>query len=243
MRLLHSGNRSRLIWAVFLMSLPILLIACGSGISEEDLAAVTANLQKAQSETQAAQTRIQELEQQLIPVNERTGATELTEGLIRTLYVDKTKIGAKGYVVGDWQKGQVRVEVKDFPASDTGYEVFLVQVDMDGMRNALFVDGDPAKGLVANTPSFEDAATVMSQWQSIGDLKMDDKGNGVLEYNEGDDLYAKGLNVMMIFEKVTPGQHDGPEDFSNLMVECDGPLAGTKGTEGRVKALTIFPET
>ncbi len=233
MRFLHSGNRPRLIWVLFLMSLPILLIGCGSGISEEDLAAVTGNLQ-------AAQAQIQELEQQLIPVNERTGATELSEGTIRKLYVDKPLIGAKGYVVGDWQNGQVRVEVKDFPASDSGYEVFLVQVDIDGYRNALFVDSDPAKGLVANTPSFEDAATLMSQWQSIGDLKMDDKGNGVLEYDKGDDLYAKGLNVMVIFEKVTPGQHDGPEDFSKLIVECDGPLAGTKGTEGRVKGLHVF---
>ena len=233
MRLLHSGNRPRLIWVVFLMSLPILLMACGSGISEEDLAAVTADLQ-------AAQTQIQELEKQLVPVNERTGATELTEGTIRTLYVDKPLVGAKGYVVADWQKGQVRAEVKDFPASQTGFEVFLVQVDVDGMRNALFVDGDPAKGLVANTPSFEVAATVFSQWQSIGDLKMDDKGNGVLEYDKGEDLYAKGLNVMMIFEKVTPGQHEGPEDFSKLIVECNGPLAGTKGTDGRVKALHIL---
>lgn len=66
-RLLHSGNRSQLMWVVFLMSLPIILIACGSGISEEDLAAVTANLQKAQSDLQASQTQIQELEQQLIP--------------------------------------------------------------------------------------------------------------------------------------------------------------------------------
>ena len=67
MRLLHSGNRSQLIWVVLLMSLPIILIACGSGISEEDLAAVTANLQNAQSEAQTAQTRIQELEKQLVP--------------------------------------------------------------------------------------------------------------------------------------------------------------------------------
>ncbi len=75
MRLLHSGNRSQLIWVVFLMSLPILLIACGSGISEEDLAAVTANLQKAQSEVQAAQTQIQELEKQ------RTGFQETDAGM------------------------------------------------------------------------------------------------------------------------------------------------------------------
>ena len=177
-----------------------------------------------------------------MPVNERTGVTELSEGTIRKLYVDKPLIGAKGYVVGDWQKGQVRVEVKAFPASETGFEVFLVQVDVDGYRNALFVDSDPAKGLVADTPSFEDAGKLMSQWQSIGDLEMDDKGNGVLEYTEGDDLYAKGLNVMVIFEKITSGQHDGPEDFSKLIVECNGPLAGTEGTERRVKGIQILSE-
>jgi len=75
MRLLHSGNRSQLIWVVFLMSLPILLIACGSGISEEDLAAVTADLQKTQLEVQAAQTQIQELEKQ------RTGFQETDAGM------------------------------------------------------------------------------------------------------------------------------------------------------------------
>ena len=237
MRFLHSGNRPRLIWVLFLMSLPILLMACGSGISEEDLAAAQAEAQAAKSEVQAAQTQIQGLEKQLVPVNERTGATELSEGTLRTLYIDTPKIGAKGYVVGDWQKGQVRVEVKDFPASQTGFEVFLLIVDIDAYRNALFVDGDPAKGVVADFPPMEVAATVISQWQSIGDLTMDDKGNGVLEYDEGDDLYAKGLNVMLIFEKVTPGPHDGPEDFSKLIVECNGPLAGTQGTEGRVKGI------
>ena len=233
MRLLNIGIRIRTISVVFLISLAFLLIGCGSGVSEEELAAVTGDLQ-------AAQTQIQELEQQLIPVRERTGATELLEGTVRTLYVDKPLIGAKGYVVADWQKGQVRAEVKDFPASQTGFEVFLVQVDVDGMRNALFVDADPNKGLLANTPSFEVAATVFSQWQSIGDLTMDDNGNGVLEYDKGEDLYAKGLNVMMIFEKVTPGQHEGPEDFSKLIVECNGPLAGTEGTDGRPKAIHIL---
>ena len=235
MRLLNTGIRIRTIWLVFLISSAFLLIGCGSGVSQEEFDAVTGNLQ-------AAQTQIQGLEQQLIPVRERTGATELSEGTVRTLYVDKPLVGAKGYVVGDWQKGQVRAEVKDFPASQTGYEVFLVQVDINGMRNALFVDADPAKGVVANPPPFEVAATVFSQWQSIGDLTMDDNGNGVLEYDKGEDLYAKGLNVMMIFEKVTPGQHEGPEDFSKLIVECNGPLEGTKGTEGRMKALHVLSQ-
>ena len=42
----------------------LVAIACSSGISEEDSAAVTADLQKARSEVQAAQTQIQELEKQ-----------------------------------------------------------------------------------------------------------------------------------------------------------------------------------
>jgi hypothetical protein len=85
-------------------------------------------------------------------------------------------------------------------------------------------------------------AGLISQWQSIGDLKMDDKGNGVLEYNEGDDLYAKGLNMLMVFGKVTEGQHDAPEDFSKLIVECHGPLEGTEGTESRLRALHILSQ-
>ena len=74
MRHLHTGYRSKMIWVVFLMSLPILLIACGSGISEEQLAAVTANLQTAQSNAQAAQTQIQDLEKQLAPGFRETGS-------------------------------------------------------------------------------------------------------------------------------------------------------------------------
>ena len=60
MRFLHSVKLSRLTWLLFLLSLPVLLIACGSGISEEDLAAVKGDLQKAQSQ-------IQDLEKQLAP--------------------------------------------------------------------------------------------------------------------------------------------------------------------------------
>ncbi len=52
-----------IIWLVALM-VGLVAIACSSGISEEDLAAVTADLQKARSEVQAAQTQIQELEKQ-----------------------------------------------------------------------------------------------------------------------------------------------------------------------------------
>ncbi len=63
---------------------------------------------------------------------------------------------------------------------------------------------------------------------------------GTLVYRRGDDLYAKGHNMIMIFEKVTPGQHTSPEDISKLMVECNGPLNGTKGSAAMMKAMTIL---
>ena len=71
---------------------------------------------------------------------------------------------------------------------------------------------------------------------------MDAKGNGTLEYRNGENLYAKGLNMIFVFEKVSPGRHAGPKDVSKLMVECNGPLTGTRGSEGMEKALTIFPQ-
>ena len=36
--------------------------------------------------------------------------------------------------------------------------------------------------------------------------------------------------MIMVFEKATAGHHEGPEDFSKLMVECNGPLTGTRGS-------------
>ena len=32
------------------------------------------------------------------------------------------------------------------------------------------------------------------------------------------------------------------EDITKLIVECNGPLSGTEGTEGRVKALHVLSE-
>ena len=36
--------------------------------------------------------------------------SEISEGTIRTVYIKKPVVGAKGYVVEDWENGQVRVE-------------------------------------------------------------------------------------------------------------------------------------
>ncbi len=47
------------------------------------------------------------------------GVTEISEGTIRTIYIDRPLVGAKGYVVADWENRQVRVEVKNFPSSST----------------------------------------------------------------------------------------------------------------------------
>lgn len=168
------------------------------------------------------------------------GVTEISEGTVRQVYIDKPLVGADGYVVADWGKGEVRVEVRNFPASVTGYEAFLFEIDVPAYMSKMFVDGDKSKGLVANVPPFDKIAGLISQWQSLGDVKMAANGNGTLVYRRGDDLYAKGHNMIMIFEKVTPGQHAGPEDFSKLMVECNGPLNGTKGSAAMMKAMTIL---
>ncbi|MFQ5914425.1 MAG: hypothetical protein ACE5JS_14705 [Nitrospinota bacterium] len=170
----------------------------------------------------------------------KRAVTEIAEGTIRKVYIKKPLVGAKGYVVGDWEKGQVRVETWNFPPSKTGYEVFLFEIDIPAYMGKMFVDGDKDKGLVPNPPPFGEVAGLIKQWYSLGDVKMDSKAHGSLEYRKGDNLYQKGLNMIMVFEKATPGRHAGPEDVSKLMVECNGPLAGTKGSEGMEKALTVF---
>lgn len=168
------------------------------------------------------------------------GVTELGEGTIRNLYVDAPLVGAKGYLVGDWEAGQIRVEVMNFPASDNGYEVFLFEIDIPSFVGAIFVDADPNKGIVADPPPFSAAAALISQWKSIGDFSVDANGNGTLNYRGEGDIGATGLNMVMIFEKVTSGLHDGPEDFSKLMIECNGPLMGLPGSEMMQAAIQVF---
>lgn len=174
------------------------------------------------------------------PLAAQVGATEIYEGTVRKVYINRPLIGAKGYVVANWEAGQVRVEVMDFPSSEAGYEVFMFEIDGPAYMKIMFVDGNPHKGLVENTPPFDDVAALITQWYSLGDLEMGEAGQGSLEYREGTNLHEKGLNMMMIFEKVTEGRHEGPEDISKLMVECNGPLAGTLGSEAMLKATKIF---
>ena len=169
--------------------------------------------------------------------------TELGEGTIRKVYVDKPLLGLKGYILGNWKKGIVRIEVFNFPEHSLGYEAFLFQIDNVKYRNAMFVDGNPDKGIVPNPPPFETAAGLIKKWKSIGTISVDDQGRGTLEYVKGDDLYNQDLNMVFILAKVTDGQHGGPEDMSLLMVECNGALPGTKGSGvGEVMPLTVFPK-
>ncbi len=168
------------------------------------------------------------------------GVTEINEGTVRKVYIDKPLVGAHGYLVADWEKGDVRVHVSNFPASSTGYEVFLFQIDIPAFSSKVFVGGVKENGVVANPPPFSEVAGLISQWRSIGDLKMDIDASGTLEYKDGGNIAATGLNMIMIFEKVTPGQHDGPEDVSKLMVECNGALAGLSATSGMEDAITVF---
>ncbi|MDA2934894.1 hypothetical protein MYX82_11215 [Acidobacteria bacterium AH-259-D05] len=165
---------------------------------------------------------------------------ELKEGTVRTVYVDRPKVGAKGYVVGAWRKGEVRVEVWSFPQNEKGYEVFLFEIDVDAYMSKMFIDGDAQKGIVPNPPPFQEVAGLITKWHSLGDIKVDTKGAGTLNYRKSDNLYEQGLNMIFIFGKVTEGQHGGPEDFSLLMVECNGPIPGTKGSEGMESALTVW---
>ncbi len=169
------------------------------------------------------------------------GVSEINEGTVRQTYVDRPLIGVRGYVVGDWEQGQVRVEVVNFPTSETGYEAFLFEIDIPAYMSIMFVDGDPQQGIVSNPPPFDDVAGLISQWYSLGDVAVDEHGNGTLAYREGEGLAARGLNMIMVFEKVTAGRHEGPEDFVRLMVECNGPLSGTPGSEGMARAIKIFP--
>ncbi len=169
------------------------------------------------------------------------GVAEINEGTVRRTYVDRPLVGTRGYVVGDWEQGQVRVEVVNFPTSETGYEAFLFEIDIPAYMSMMFVDGDPQQGIVSNPPPFDDVAGLISQWYSLGDIEVDEHGNGTLAYREGENLAARGLNMIMVFEKVTAGRHEGPEDFSRLMVECNGPLTGAPGSEGMAGAIKIFP--
>ncbi len=168
------------------------------------------------------------------------GVTELKEGTVKKLYVKKPFVGAKGYVVGHWAKGLVRVEVMNFPPSETGYEVFLFKVNVRAFNEAMYEYGNPLEATVPNPPPFKEVAVLFTQWHSLGDLKIDGKGNGTLEYRKGDNLRVKGLNMIMVFEKKTGGRHEAPEDFGGLMVECNGPLEGSPGSMRHDSDIKVF---
>ena len=175
------------------------------------------------------------------PMIERS-VTELREGTIRTVYISTPKVGAKGYIVGDWQKGQVRIEVSQFPQNEKGYEAFLFQIDIKAYMKKMFVGGNADNGIVPAPPAFNEVAGLITKWHSLGSFKADAHGNGHLEYRKGDNLYKAGLNMVFIFGKVTDGDHAEPENVGLLMVECNGPINGTMGSEGMESALSVWPK-
>ncbi len=159
------------------------------------------------------------------------GTAELWEGTVRQIYVDKPLVGARGYVVYELAAGQVRTEVWGLPERELGYEVFLFQIDVPQYVGLLFNNSNPREGLRDPAPPFDQIGPLISQWYSLGSFEVDDSGQGTLVYDKGDDLHAMGLNMIMIFGKLTEGRHDGPEDFGELMVECNGPMPGAEGIE------------
>ncbi len=157
------------------------------------------------------------------------GTVEMWEGTVRQIYIDKPLVGAKGYLVSNLAKGEARVEMWGLPQRDLGYEVFLFEIDVPQYVSLLFKDANPNRGLNDPAPPFDQIAPLIKQWYSLGTIHVDDGGHGVLEYDKDDDLYSKGLNMIMIFGKQNEGSHEGPEDLGELMVECNGPIPGARG--------------
>jgi len=148
---------------------------------------------------------------------------------VRQIYIDKPLVGARGYLVSDLRAGQLRAEVLGFPQRDLGYEVFLFEIDVPAYVAILFKGGDPDKGLNDPAPAFDEVGPLIKQWRSLGTIHVDQKGHGSLVYDGGDDLYTAGFNMIMIFGKKTEGSHAGPEDFGELLVECNGPIPDGPG--------------
>ena len=157
------------------------------------------------------------------------GTVELWEGTVRQIYIDKPLVGAKGYLVSNLAEGEARVEMWDLPQRDLGYEIFLFEIDVPQYVSLLFKDAKPNKGLNDPAPPFDQIAPLITQWYSLSTIHVDDGGHGVFVYDTGDDLYGKGLNMIMIFGKQSEGSHEGPEDLGELMVECNGPIPGALG--------------
>ena len=58
MRLLYGRIRAKLTWLATLLALPILLTACGNGVSQEEFDAVQGDLQAAQAQAAVLQQRL-----------------------------------------------------------------------------------------------------------------------------------------------------------------------------------------
>jgi hypothetical protein len=202
--------------SLLLVTMPLLTLM-GAACAPAEEAAEPAAVEATTTEADVAQ--------------ETKQTVELWEGTVRQIYIDKPLVGAKGYFVSDLAAGQARVEIWDLPQRDLGYEVFLFEIDVPQYVGLLFRDSDPSKGLNDPAPPFDQIAPLITQWYSLGTLQVDEAGHGTLVYDEGDDLYARGLNMIMVFGKMSEGSHEGPEDIGELMVECNGPIIGAMGIE------------
>ena len=87
-----------------------------------------------------------------ISLAHQRGVSEISEGTIRNVYIKKPLVGAQGYVVGDWEGGQVRVEVWNFPSSSSGYEAFIFEIDIPKYVSKMFVGGNKGKDSFLTLP-------------------------------------------------------------------------------------------
>lgn len=166
---------------------------------------------------------------------------ELYEGGIRSLLPRKPAL-ARGYAVLYPENGQVRMEVFGLPRSKEGHEAFLVRADPEKLTSLLYVEGNPEKGVVSPPPHLEQVVPLLSLWYSLGTLETAGKGHHLLIFNKPVNLRKGGGNLILIFEKKSPGVHQLPEDFSRIILESNGFLRYDENGQISVERVAIFPE-
>ena len=85
MRLLYRRIRSRLTWLAILLALPILLAACGSGVSQEEFDAVQGDLQATQAQVQSLETQVQTEQAQAAALQQRLDRGAAIQEVLDTL--------------------------------------------------------------------------------------------------------------------------------------------------------------
>ncbi len=85
MRLLHGRINSKLTWLAALLALPILLAACGGGVSQEEFDAVQEDLLAAQARVQSLETQLQTEQAQAAAVQQRLDRGAAIQGVLDIL--------------------------------------------------------------------------------------------------------------------------------------------------------------